>query len=146
MPRGFRKSSRRTSPGCTGRIQWYRASIWCGYGGGGQGAVRRSARISSSAVHPNLSMIYAGRGDRFDTVFTLLGPICSSKFTVGGFTVGVMNAQVVRARYMSLALLVAAVIDHGKSDNSRAAPVSSGLMRLGRELMRRAAGVQRKPV
>jgi hypothetical protein len=43
---------------------------------------------------------------------------------------------------MSLALLVVAVIDHGhlQADYSGAAPHTSGLMRLGRDLMRRAGG------
>jgi hypothetical protein len=53
-----------------------------------------------------------------------------------------MNSMVLRARQMSLALLVMAVIDHGhlQADYSGAAPGSSGLMRLGRDLMRRAGG------
>jgi hypothetical protein len=43
---------------------------------------------------------------------------------------------------MSLALLVIAVIDHGhlQTDYSGASPHSSGLMRLRRDLMRRAGG------
>jgi hypothetical protein len=50
-----------------------------------------------------------------------------------------MNTLIVRARYMSLALLVAAVADHGRlQDYSVATPHSSGLMRLGRDLMQRA--------
>jgi hypothetical protein len=53
-----------------------------------------------------------------------------------------MNTMIRRAREMSLALLVVAVIDHGHlpSDYSGATPHSSGLMRLGRDLMRRAGG------
>jgi hypothetical protein len=53
-----------------------------------------------------------------------------------------MNTAILRARQMSLALLVVAVIDHGQalSDYSGATPHSSGLMRLGRDLMRRAGG------
>jgi hypothetical protein len=53
-----------------------------------------------------------------------------------------MNSMVLRARQMSLALLVMAVIDRGhlQPDFSGAAPGSSGLMRLGRDLMRRAGG------
>ena len=60
----------------------------------------------------------------------------------GGSIVGNMNSMVLRARQMSLALLVMAVIDHGhlQADYSGAAPGSSGLMRLGRDLMRRAGG------
>jgi hypothetical protein len=48
--------------------------------------------------------------------------------------------MILRAREMSLALLVVAVIDHGhlQADYSGATPHSSGLMRLGRDLMRRA--------
>lgn len=51
-----------------------------------------------------------------------------------------MNTAIVRARQMSLALLVIAVIDHGhlQTDYSGARPGASGLMRLGRDLMRRA--------
>jgi hypothetical protein len=57
-----------------------------------------------------------------------------------GITVCAMNTTVLRARQMSLALLVVAVIDHGhlQADYSGATPHSSGLMRLGRDLMRRA--------
>ena len=78
----------------------------------------------------------------FDTVFTLCVPICGSKFMSGGYTVGTMNTAILRARQRSLALLVVAVIDHGhlQADYSGATPHSSGLMRLGRDLMRRAGG------
>lgn len=78
----------------------------------------------------------------FDTVFTLPVRICSSKYMAGGYTVDAMNTMILRARQMSLALLVVAVVDHGhlQADYSGAAPSSSGLMRLGRDLMRRAAG------
>jgi hypothetical protein len=43
---------------------------------------------------------------------------------------------------MSLALIVAAVVNHGhlEADYSGSRPGSSGLMRLGRDLMRRAGG------
>jgi hypothetical protein len=53
-----------------------------------------------------------------------------------------MNTTIFRARQMSLALLVVAVIDHGhlQVDYSGGTPNSSGLMRLGRDLMRRAGG------
>jgi hypothetical protein len=53
-----------------------------------------------------------------------------------------MNSMMLRARQMSLALLVIAVVDHGhlQADYSGATPGSSGLMRLGRDLMRRAGG------
>src|SRR5258708_36325387 len=53
-----------------------------------------------------------------------------------------MNNMILRARQMSLALLVIAVVDHGhlQADYSGATPGSSGLMRLGRDLMRRAGG------
>jgi hypothetical protein len=62
------------------------------------------------------------------------------KFMVCGSIVAAMNTLMLRARAMSLALLVVAVIDHGHllSDYSGATPHSSGLMRLGRDLMRRA--------
>jgi hypothetical protein len=60
----------------------------------------------------------------------------------GGFTVFAMNSTIFRARQMSLALLIAAVIDQGhlQVDYSGATPHSSGLIRLGRDLMRRAGG------
>jgi hypothetical protein len=53
-----------------------------------------------------------------------------------------MNTMMLRARQMSLALLVVAVVDHGnlQADYSGATPHSSGLMRLGRDLIRRAGG------
>jgi hypothetical protein len=51
-----------------------------------------------------------------------------------------MSNALHRAREMSLALLVIAVIDNGflNVDYSGATPNSSGLVRLGRDLMRRA--------
>jgi hypothetical protein len=60
----------------------------------------------------------------------------------GGYTVDAMNTMTLCARQMSLALLVIAVVDHGhlQADYSGATPSSSGLMRLGRDLMRRAGG------
>jgi hypothetical protein len=60
----------------------------------------------------------------------------------GRSTVGTMNTTILRARRMSLALTVIAVINHGHlvADYSGARPGSSGLMRLGRDLMRRAGG------
>jgi hypothetical protein len=50
--------------------------------------------------------------------------------------------MMLRARYMSLALLVVAVIDHGhmQADSSGASPGSTALIRLGRDLVRRAGG------
>jgi len=53
-----------------------------------------------------------------------------------------MNTLILRAREISLALLVVAVIDHGhlQADYSGATPHSSGLTRLSRDLMRRAGG------
>jgi hypothetical protein len=59
----------------------------------------------------------------------------------GGYIVDAMNTML-RARQMSLALLVIAVVDHGhlQADYSGATPSTSGLMRLGRDLMRRAGG------
>jgi hypothetical protein len=59
-----------------------------------------------------------------------------------GYTVAAMNTMILRARQMSLALLVIAVVDHGhlQADYSGATPTTSGLMRLGRDLMRRAGG------
>jgi hypothetical protein len=57
-----------------------------------------------------------------------------------------MNTMILRARQMSLALLVVAVVDHGhlQTDYSGASPSTSGLMRLGRDLMR-LAGAETKP-
>jgi hypothetical protein len=80
----------------------------------------------------------------FDTVFTPGTSFFSRKFTARGTIVDTMNSMVLRARQMSLALLVAAVIDHGhmQADYSGAAPGSSGLMRLGRDLMRRAGSTR----
>src|SRR5258706_9075240 len=53
-----------------------------------------------------------------------------------------MCTALLRARQMSLALLVVGVIDHGSLsiDCSGATPNSSGLLRLGRDLMRRSGG------
>ena len=87
----------------------------------------------------------AGHGqplNDFDKVFTPTVRICSSKFMAGGYTVESMNTMILRARQMSLALIVTAVIDHGhlQADYSGATPGGSGLTRLGRDLMRRAGG------
>jgi hypothetical protein len=51
-----------------------------------------------------------------------------------------MNSLMLRARQMSLALLVVAVVDHGhmQTDYSGSTPQSWGLLRLGRDIMRRA--------
>jgi hypothetical protein len=53
-----------------------------------------------------------------------------------------MKISLYRARQLSLALLVVAVVDHGHlhNDYSGATPRSSGLLRLGRDLLRRAGG------
>jgi hypothetical protein len=53
-----------------------------------------------------------------------------------------MKISLYRARQLSLALLVVAVVDHGHlhNDYSGSAPRSSGLLRLGRDLLRRAGG------
>jgi hypothetical protein len=55
-------------------------------------------------------------------------------------TVSGMNTLLVRARRMSLGLLIVAVVNHGglHADYSGTAPSSSGLLRLGRDLMRLA--------
>ena len=76
----------------------------------------------------------------FDKVFTQRAAIYGSNFTTRGFIVGTMNTAILRAREMSLALIVIAVVNHGhlQADLSGARPASSGLMRLGRDLMRRA--------
>jgi hypothetical protein len=51
-----------------------------------------------------------------------------------------MSNTILRARQMSLALLVIAVVDHGSLtiECSGSRPNSSGLLRLGRDLMRRS--------
>jgi hypothetical protein len=53
-----------------------------------------------------------------------------------------MKISLYRARQLSLALLVVAVVDHGHlhNDYSGAAPNTSGLLRLGRDLLRRSGG------
>jgi len=53
-----------------------------------------------------------------------------------------MNIRIIQARQLTLALLVIAVVNHGhlQADFSGAKPGSSGLLRLGRDLMRRAGG------
>ncbi len=50
-----------------------------------------------------------------------------------------MKTSIFRARQISLALLVAAVVEHGHlhADYTGASPNSSGLLRLGRDLLRR---------
>lgn len=55
---------------------------------------------------------------------------------------GKMKVSLYRARQLSLALLVVAVVDHGhlRTDFSGSSPNSSGLLRLGRELLRRTSG------
>jgi hypothetical protein len=54
----------------------------------------------------------------------------------------VMKISLYRARQLSLALLVVAVVDQGHlhNDYSGAAPRSSGLLRLGRDVQRRWSG------
>ena len=51
-----------------------------------------------------------------------------------------MSSLIFRARQVSLALLVVAVVDHGhvQTDYSGSTPQSWGLLRLGRDIMRRA--------
>jgi hypothetical protein len=51
-----------------------------------------------------------------------------------------MSTTLLRARQMSLALLVIAVVDHGNLtiECSGSRPNSSGLLRMGRDLMRRS--------
>jgi hypothetical protein len=51
-----------------------------------------------------------------------------------------MSSLIFRARQVSLALLVVAVVDHGhvQTDYSGSTPQTWGLLRLGRDIMRRA--------
>jgi hypothetical protein len=64
----------------------------------------------------------------------------NGNFMAGGSIVGAMNTLILRARHMSLGLVIAAVVVHGhlQAANSSAAPGSSGLTRLNRDLMRLA--------
>jgi len=57
-----------------------------------------------------------------------------------------MNTKLLQARRMSLALLIVAVVEHGNAtiDCSGAAPSASGLVRLGRDLIRQAGGEPRR--
>jgi hypothetical protein len=54
-----------------------------------------------------------------------------------------MSITLLRARQISLALLVIAVVDHGhlRENHLCGASHSSGLLRLGRDLTRRTSGV-----
>jgi hypothetical protein len=67
------------------------------------------------------------------------------KLTASEDIVCVMNTAIIRARQMSLVLLIVAVIDcgHPRQDYSGASPASSGLTRLGRDLMRRGESTRR---
>jgi len=58
-----------------------------------------------------------------------------------------MNNTLFRARQVSLALLVIAVVDHGhlQADYAGANPNTSGLMRLGRDLLRRQGNNEESP-
>jgi hypothetical protein len=57
-----------------------------------------------------------------------------------------MNASLFRARQISLALLVIAVVEHGhlNGDYSGAHPNASGLLRLGRDLLRQKSRAEAK--
>jgi hypothetical protein len=65
-----------------------------------------------------------------------------SKLTPPGSTVCAMNTALLHARRMSLALLVAAVVENGNVsiDSSGASPNSAGLVRLVRDLIRKSVG------
>ena len=66
-------------------------------------------------------------------------PIYNGKFMRGGFILDAMNTLILRARYLSLALLVTAVVHgHLQAVRSGDTPGSSGLTRLSRDLMRLA--------
>lgn len=99
---------------------------------------RRLGRGSRGKCSPRRVTLVGGD---FDTIFTGGSLHFIGNFMRCGSIVGAMNAMILRAREMSLALLVVAVIDHGhvQVDYSGATPQSSGLMRLGRDLMRRAS-------
>ncbi len=64
------------------------------------------------------------------------------KFTAPEAILCAVNTKILQARQMSLALIVIAVVNHGhlEADYAGARPGSSGLTRLGRDLMRRAGG------
>jgi hypothetical protein len=72
----------------------------------------------------------------------LHAPAIAAACTPRSIAIDNMKTTLLRARQMSLALLVIAVVDHGhlRADYAGATPNSSGLMRLGRDLMRRAGG------
>jgi hypothetical protein len=76
---------------------------------------------------------------RLQGVYRSWLPSVSYLIVLGANFVG-MSAVVLRARQMSLALLVMAVVDHGSLtiECSGSRPNTSGLMRLGRDLMRRS--------
>jgi hypothetical protein len=63
-------------------------------------------------------------------------------FTPSRSIVRGMKISLYRASQLSLALLVVAVVDHGHlhADYSGASPHSFGLLRLGRDILRRTSG------
>jgi hypothetical protein len=75
-------------------------------------------------------------------VFTRQRPFFIGILTAGRYTVSTMNTVIPRARQLSLALLVIAVVYHAHLgvDYSGARPNASGLTRVGRDLMRRTGG------
>ena len=79
---------------------------------------------------------------RIFTIFYDLASQLHGIFTPSRATLEGMKISLYRARQLSLALLVVAVVDHGhlRNDYSGAAPHSSGLLRLGRDLLRRSGG------
>jgi hypothetical protein len=76
------------------------------------------------------------------TIFYALAAQLHGIFTPRRATLEGMKISLYRARQLSLALLVVAVVDHGhlNNDYSGAAPNSSGLLRLGRDVLRRWSG------
>lgn len=79
---------------------------------------------------------------RIFTIFYSVAFQLHGIFTPCGAILEGMKISLYRARQLSLALLVVAVVDHGHlhNDYSGAAPRSSGLLRLGRDVQRRWSG------
>src|ERR1700678_3434742 len=80
-------------------------------------------------------------GTRIFTTFYALAAQLHGIFTPCRAILEGMKTSLYRARQLSLALLVVAVVDHGHmhNDYSGAAPSSSGLLRLGRDVLRRCS-------
>ena len=85
-------------------------------------------------THPQCCDVY--------NIFTQQRPFFIGILTAGGYIVGAMSSPILRARQLGLALLIMAVGYHAHLgiDYSGATPNTSGLTRVGRDLMRRTGG------